>query len=254
MKPTTIPRFILRNATALACLISSGAVSAQPVLEEVLVTAQKRSQNLQEVPVAVTQFSGADLEQSGIADIFDLQVNAPGLVVSQNQTATTSNFSIRGVGTGGNNFGLESSVGLYVDGVYRARQSSMINNLVDVESVEVLRGPQGTLFGRNTPAGAIQIGTVKPDHDNSGFVEATYGNYDLKSVKAASSLSVVPDVLALRGTVFKTERDGTVDDLNLGDNKINDRDRWGIRLQSLWTPSEELSQRTCTGRRCRVGR
>ncbi len=123
-------------------------------LETITVTAQKRAQNLQEVPVAVTAFTGDEMGESVIKDLYDLQTNVPGLGAFQSQSATNSSFSIRGVGTSSQNFGLESSVGLYVDGVYRARQNSMINNLVDVAAVEVLRGPQGTLFGKNTPSGA----------------------------------------------------------------------------------------------------
>lgn len=130
---------------------------AQLVLEEVVVTSQKREQSLQDVPLAVSAFSGQALQESGIKDVFDLQVNAPGLSVNQNQNATTSSFAVRGIGGGGNNFGIEPSVGLYVDGIYRARQSSMISQLVDIESVEILRGPQGTLFGRNTLSGAVHL-------------------------------------------------------------------------------------------------
>ncbi len=144
---------VLAVSLSLCWFSSPGA--EELVLEEVIITAQKREQPLQDVPVAVSVFSGDTLRQSGIKDFFDLQVNAPGLVVDANQSATTSNFSIRGVGTSSQNFGLESSVGLYVDGVYHSRQSSMINDLVDIDWIEILRGPQGTLFGRNTPAGAI---------------------------------------------------------------------------------------------------
>jgi len=217
---------------------------AQAMLEEVIVTAQKREQSLQDVPVAVTAFTGKMLQDSGIRDVFDLQVTAPGLVVDANQSATTSNFAIRGLGTGSQNFGLESSVGLYVDGVYRARQSAAINDLVDIESVEVLRGPQGTLFGRNTPAGAILFNTVMPDHEGSGFAEITAGNYGLININGAMSFSAIDDVLAFRATGFSTQRDGWVDDISLGEKEaINDRDRYGIRLQGLYTPNDDLSVR-----------
>ena len=133
-----------RSLLSLAVAATVGAAvtpqaSAQAMLEEVIVTAQKREQSLQDVPVAVTAFTGEMLEKSGVKDMFDLQVNAPSLIVGQTQTSTTTTFSIRGVFTSSQNFGLEPSVGLYVDGVYRARQSSMINNLVDIAAVEVLR-------------------------------------------------------------------------------------------------------------------
>jgi outer membrane receptor protein involved in Fe transport len=222
-----------------------GYVAAQGMLEEVIVTAQKREQTLQDVPISVQAFTGEKLSESGIKDVFDLQTNAPGLTVDQNQNATTSNFSIRGIGTGGNNFGFESAVGLYVDGVYRSRQSSMINQLVDIQSVDILRGPQGTLFGRNTLAGAIQFSTVKPDHEGTGFAEVTAGNYGLLNLSGAASISAIEDVLAFRVTGFSSERDGTFDNL-AGDgssNSINDRDRYGFRAQALWTPSDELTVR-----------
>ena len=124
-------------------------------LETIKVTAQKREQSIQDVPVAVTAWSGDKLVEYGVTDVFDLQQTAPGLVADNSQDLTTANFSIRGIGTSGQNFGLEPSVGLYVDGVYRSRQGAIVNELVDIERVEVLRGPQGTLFGRNSSAGAI---------------------------------------------------------------------------------------------------
>ena len=213
-------------------------------LEVIEVTSQKRIQNLQEVPVSVSAFSGEQMAESVIKDMYDLQNNVPGLGAFQAQSSTNSNFSIRGVGTSSQNFGLESSVGLYVDGVYRARQNSMINNLVDIEGVEVLRGPQGTLFGKNTPSGAIIIRTVAPSHDgDDGFVEVTAGNYGLLNFSGAASLSAIEDVLAFRVTAFSSERDGIVDDVNLGDNKINNKKRWGARLQALYTPTSDLSIR-----------
>ena len=213
-------------------------------LEIITVTSQKRAQNLQEVPVAVTAISGDQMSESVIKDMYDLQTKVPALNAFQNQSATNSSFSIRGVGTSSQNFGLESSVGLYVDGVYRARQNSMINNLVDVEAVEVLRGPQGTLFGKNTPSGAVLLRTVMPSHDGGdGFVEATVGNYGLINYSGAMSISAIEDVLAFRVTAFGSERDGTVDDVNFGDKLLNDRDRWGARLQALYTPSDDFSLR-----------
>ncbi|TQV85254.1 TonB-dependent receptor [Exilibacterium tricleocarpae] len=228
--------------TAAICLASNG-VQAQDLLEEVVVTAQKREQNLQDVPVSVSAFTGAALTEAVIKDVFDLQTNVPGLTVGTSQSSTNTTFSIRGVGTSSQNFGLESSVGLYVDGAYRSRQNAMINNMVDIEAVEVLRGPQGTLFGKNTPSGAILFRTRAPSHETDGFVEVTAGNYGLVNVAGAASFSAIEDVLAFRVTGFSGQRDGFVSVDGFGDDVLNDRDRWGARLQALYTPSDDLSVR-----------
>ena len=219
------------------------AAQEQGILEEIIVTAQKRAQNIQDIPVAVTALSGENLVELGITDMFDLQQSVPGLRVDQSQTATTANFSIRGIGTSSQNFGLEPSVGLYVDGVYRARQSSMINELADVERVEVLRGPQGTLFGRNSSAGAVLLNTVAPSHEADAYLELGYGNLDLFSANGAFGGSLVEDVLAVRMTAFMTSRDGFVDAVGEGGNLLNDRDRYGGRAQLLYTPTEDISLR-----------
>lgn len=230
---------------AAASYSLSAHSQTQPPMEEVWVYAQKRTQNQQIVPVAVTAFSGEKLTASGIQDMFDLDTIAPTLEVRQGGfTASGVRFRIRSVGTPSGNFGLESAVGLYVDGVYRARQGSLINNMVDIAGVEVLRGPQGTLFGRNTLAGAVLMNTVAPSHERrDGFAAVTLGNYDLVTVTGATSLSAIDDVLALRAAAFSSQRDGYVDDINLGDNTIYDRNRWGVRLQGLYTPTDSLSVR-----------
>jgi iron complex outermembrane recepter protein len=219
---------------------------AEGELEEVVVTAQKREQNLQDVPVAVSAFSGQVLRDSGITNMSELTTIAPSLTVTSAQTSTTTVFGIRGIFTSAQNFGLESSVGLYVDGVYRARQGSMINNLVDVAGVEVLRGPQGTLFGRNTPAGAITVSSVAPDFDGSGFIDAGAGDYNLWEVSGAKSFTVIDDKLAVRVTGFTADRDGYVDVVGKDiqeDDAINDKDRWGARFQALFTPNDDLTLR-----------
>ncbi len=233
---------VLHVSLFFSLLINSAGIQAE--LEEIIVTAQKHEQSQQDVPISVSAISGERIEESGIRDVFDLQAIAPGLIVQQNQSATTTKFIIRGVGTNTQNFGLESSVGLYVDGVYRSRQSSVINDLSDIDRVEILRGPQGTLFGRNTPSGALQINTRQPDHDGTGFAEINYGNFDLKTISGAKSISLIEDVLAMRATGFTTERDGWIDDIGIGeDNAVNNRDRFGFRLQGLYTPNDDLSVR-----------
>jgi outer membrane receptor protein involved in Fe transport len=222
---------LIRLVPALVLgLFAFGHVAAETVFEEIIVTAQKRQQNIMDVPIAVTAITGAEIEASGIKDIFDLQQNVPGLIVGQSQNTTTSNFAIRGIGSTSNNFGVESSVGLYVDGVYRSRQSSMINDLVDVEAVEVLRGPQGTLFGKNTPSGAIQIRTVRPSQGTDAFIDLTAGDLGLAKLSAAANIPLT-DNIVFRGTLFSSQRDGYVDDVRFGNDVLNDRDRIGGRLQ-----------------------
>lgn len=245
MEIQSILRLSVLLPVAAAGLAFSSTASAQKdgaIFEEIVVTAQKRAQDIMEVPVAVSAVTGEQIEEAGIKDVFDLQQNVAGLIIGQSQTATTTNFSIRGIGSTANNFGVESSVGLYVDGVYRSRQSSMINDLVDVEAVEVLRGPQGTLFGKNTPAGAIQIRTVAPSSERDAFVDVTAGDRGFVRVSAAANIPV-NDNLAFRGTLFSSQRDGYVDDLNLGNDLYNDRNRFGGRLQMMYEPSDTFNLR-----------
>jgi len=213
------------------------------LLEEILVTAQKREQSLQDVPIAITALSGEQITEAVIQDIFDLQTNTPGLRVEQQNNANATSFQIRGIGSESSNFGVESSVGLYVDGVYRSRQSSMINDMIDMEAVEILRGPQGTLFGKNTAAGAVHFRSKAPSHETENFVSITGGNQNMLNISAAGNLSVIEDILALRGTLFSSQRDGYIDAQGFGEDKINNRDRWGSRLQAWITPSDNLSIR-----------
>lgn len=222
---------------------SAVAQESSAVFEEIVVLATRRAENILDVPVAVSTLSGAQIEQAGIKDVWDLQQNVPGLIIGRSQTSTTSNFNIRSIGSTSNNFGVESSVGLYVDGVYRSRQSSMINDLIDVEAVEVLRGPQGTLFGKNTAAGAISVRTVRPSQDRDAFFDVTYGDFNLVKASAAANIPL-SDNMAFRGTVFSTQRDGIVDDINLGEDLYNDRDRMGARLQlAVNEPTDDFNMR-----------
>ena len=236
----------IRSAALMiaAAGISLPALAQQETLiEEIIVTATKIERSMQDIPVAVTAITGDNIQDAGIKDMFDLQTNAPGLIMGQSQTTTTSNFSIRGIGTSSNNFGLESSVGLYVDGVYRSRQNSMINELVDIEAVEILRGPQGTLFGKNTPQGAVNMRTVAPSTEEAhAFVELSAGDLGLMRLAAASNFSL-SDNTAMRATVFSSQRDGYVSDLTGGSEILNDRDRFGARLQLAYTNNDNFDMR-----------
>jgi outer membrane receptor protein involved in Fe transport len=199
---------------------------------EIVVTATKREQTLQDVPVAVTVTTGATIERAQIRDIKDLTSVVPSLRVSQLQSSANTNFYIRGFGNGANNAGIEPSVGLFIDGVYRSRSAAMIGDLPDISRVEVLRGPQSTLFGKNASAGVISIVTQEPQFQFGGNVEATYGNFDAMTLKGVVTGPVSDTVaFSLAGGINK--RDGFVRDLASG-GRTNERDRWFVRGQGLF--------------------
>lgn len=212
------------------------------VLEEVVVTAQKREETLIEVPVAVTVVSGADLERAQIRDVVDLQQLAPSLVVNASTGSTSSIFSIRGIGTAGNNTGLEQSVGVFIDNVYRGRVGSAMSDYVDVQQVEILRGPQSTLFGKNTSAGIISVTTRKPEFEFGGVLEAAAGDFGMAQVRGSFTGPLIGDSLAFRLSGAYFERDGVIDDV-LDGSEYNNRERISGRLQLLWDAGDATTVR-----------
>ncbi|MFC4724328.1 TonB-dependent receptor [Glycocaulis abyssi] len=227
---------------------TAGEPGAQRQVEVITVTAQQREQSLQDVPVAVSAFNQAQLENSGIQDIKDLIVLAPGLMVTSTQSETITTARVRGVGTVGDNFGLESSVGVYIDGVFRARNGVGFGDLGELERIEVLRGPQGTLFGKNTSAGVLNIITQQPEFEFGGTAELQVGNYDLRRLSGSITGPIVEDQLAFRLFAVTNQRDGFTD-LNLrqgGTTTVTDsenQDYYSIRGQLLWTPSATVTGR-----------
>ncbi|GGJ59630.1 TonB-dependent receptor [Sphingopyxis bauzanensis] len=208
---------------------------------DIIVTASKRSQTLQDTPVAVSVTSAAQLEESQIRDLIDLQTAVPSLRVSQLQSSANTNFIIRGFGNGANNAGIEPSVGVFIDGVYRSRSAAQIGDLPNVERIEVLRGPQSTLFGKNASAGVISIVTQKPQYDFGGSAEVTYGNFNAITVKGNVTGPISETVAFSIGGNYN-RRDGYAQDLKL-DTDVNDRNRWGVRGQLLFEPTDALSIR-----------
>ncbi|HEX7750885.1 MAG TPA: TonB-dependent receptor plug domain-containing protein, partial [Novosphingobium sp.] len=194
---------------------------------EIIVTATKREQTLQDVPVAVSVTTAQTLERAQIRDIKDLGTVVPSLRVGERQNSASTNFFIRGFGNGANNAGIEPSVGVFIDGVYRSRSAAQIADFPDVARVEVLRGPQSTLFGKNASAGVISIVTEKPKFEFGGNVEASYGNYDAVVVKGVVT-GPVSDTLALSLAGGINKRDGYNRNLATG-GRTNDRDRWFVR-------------------------
>jgi iron complex outermembrane receptor protein len=208
---------------------------------DIIVTATKRTQTLQDTPVAVSVTSAAQIENMQVRDLIDLQSAVPSLRVSQLQSSANTNFIIRGFGNGANNAGIEPSVGLFIDGVYRSRSAAQIGDLPNLERVEVLRGPQSTLFGKNASAGVISIVTQKPQFDFGGSIEGTYGNFDAVTVKGTVT-GPIAETVAFSISGNFNRRDGYVRDLYLGED-VNDRNRWGVRGQLLFEPSDALSIR-----------
>ena len=231
--------------TALVFLLPLAAVTAgamaQGPIEEVVVTATKREETLQDIPVAVTVTPSATLEQAQILDLIDLQSIVPSLRVTQLQTSTQTNFLIRGFGNGANNPGIESSVGVFVDGVYRSRSASQIGDLLDVQRVEVLRGPQSTLFGQNASAGVISIITRLPDRELNGTIDLTLGDYNARLIRGRIS-GPVGERTSFSASGSIDQRDGYFEELSSG-GAINDRDRWDLRGQLLVDLSDDLSLR-----------
>ncbi len=220
---------------------SAVAVDDTDYGNDIIVTASKRSQTLQDTPVAVSVTSAAQLEESQIRDLIDLQTAVPSLRVSQLQSSANTNFIIRGFGNGANNAGIEPSVGVFIDGVYRSRSAAQIGDLPNVERIEVLRGPQSTLFGKNASAGVISIVTQKPQYEFGGSVEATYGNFNAVTIKGDVTGPISETVAFSIGGSYN-RRDGYAQDLKL-DTDVNDRNRYGVRGQLLFEPTDALSIR-----------
>jgi len=211
-------------------------------LEEITVTASKRQTTLQETPIAVSVLAADDLKQAHIQDIKDLQFLVPSLRVTQLQSSGNTNFLIRGFGNGANNAGIEPSVGVFIDGVYRSRTASALSDLPNLERIEVLRGPQSTLFGKNASAGVISVITAKPSLvETTGSASLTIGEYDQVIVKADVN-GPLSDTVGFSLSGSYNSRDGYYDNL-AGGEALGQLDRIGMRGQLLFAPSDNLEVR-----------
>jgi iron complex outermembrane receptor protein len=246
-------KFELLAASAIALLYASPGLAQEtpaPAAQEetapndsddIIVTATKREQTLQDVPISVAVTSSATIEKAQIRDLIDLQSVVPSLKVAQFNAAGQTNFIIRGFGNGNGNDGIESSVGVFIDGVYRSRSASALDDLPEIERVEVLRGPQSTLFGKNVSAGAISIVTKRPAFEWGGKAEITVGNYSQMQTKATIT-GPISESLAFRLSGSLNERDGYFKNLTTG-STVNDRHRWSVRGDVLFEPSSDFSVR-----------
>ena len=210
-------------------------------LDETTVTARRREEDPQHVPIPINVLYGDQLDEAGLHRLQDIQQRVPGLVVSGHD-ARYAGFGLRGFGATAYNDGLEGSAGTYVDGVYQARQGMAFTELMDIERIEVLRGPQGTLFGKNTTAGALNIVTRQPTFQPEASLEASYGERGLREYRGTISGPLQDDVLAGRLNVFDSASDGSVKNLQDG-TRLGDADSQGLRGQLLWTPTPDFSAR-----------
>lgn len=218
---------------------ASSPLAQTNALEEVVVTATKRAQSLQDVPMAVNAFNADTIETAGINDAGDLAILTPALNINVNTNPFAARMVIRGVGTAQTDPALEPSVGLFIDGIYLGRTGLGMSDLTDIERIEVLQGPQGTLYGKNTNAGAISVITKKPSFEKSeGYIEASVGNYSMNKLTASISGPLTQN-LAYRLSGNINQRDGYYD--NSAGVDFNDADDWNIQGKLQWEPTESLS-------------
>lgn len=215
------------------------ATSADSGLEEIVVTAQKRAQNLQDVPIAVSAFGGEDLERQGVTNVESFQFLAPSFSFGQSTGRRGSGLNMRGVGTVSFSDGVEQSVGTVVDGVVMGRQAQALTDFFDVERIEILRGPQGTVFGKNTSAGVVNIITRNPTREFEAIGQVSYGNRnDLRGNAAVSG--PLTDTLSARITASYSDRDGFTRNLTTG-RQVDGKEERGVRGKLLFEPSNDVS-------------
>ena len=221
-------------------LASAMALPAMAQIEEVVVTAQKKSEDVQNVPIAVTAFTGQDLKEQQINQFKDLQFHAPNVTYTSGQYGT-ADFQIRGIGVTAIGYDSESGVAVNLDEVYLGSPQLTEGSFYDLSGVEVLAGPQSTLYGRGATGGAVNINIAKPDLENEMVqLIGDYGNYNATKVQGIVNIPIITDQLALRVAGEWDKRDGFV--TNLFDNsKIDSLDEYSVRTTLRWQPTEKTT-------------
>lgn len=243
---TNFQRRAIASLIGTAVLGLAQAGNADIAIEEIIVSATKRSASIQDVPVTVSAVDEDFLKKSGISGIEDLQNNIPALGVVANIHAFSAAIRLRGIGSQGNEPSIEPSVGFFVDGVYQARSGIGLSDLADIERIEVLYGPQSTLYGKNTNAGLINVITKMPSEAFEGNIELSAGNYGLVDGRFALS-GPITDKVAYRINGRSNVRDGFMDDLDPtgggGKEELNDVNDQVVRAQLMFKPNEDLDIR-----------
>ncbi len=226
-------------SASYAFAAEEAAIEKKPTLEIIEVTARKRVESIRDIPIAITSMGEGQIESLGADSMSDLIGNVPNLSMDPNGNSLSS-WGMRGIVSVTRNAGQESGLGVYVDGVYAGRPASYNIPMNDIQQVEVLRGPQGSLFGRNTIAGAINITTKNPEEEFAGNFSASVGNFNRFELQGGISGQLIDDVLAAKVSLFSNKRDGYVK--NKFDNKnYMDNDRQGGRIGLYWTPVSNFS-------------
>jgi iron complex outermembrane recepter protein len=248
MSNLTVSSRIILSVLAISAEFASAYAWAAdaadgPVLDEIIITAQKRSENLQDVPISVLAVSAQQIQDAGITDIRNLAILTPGLTVTSEGNEAITTARIRGIGTVGDNPGLESSVGVNIDGVYRPRNGVAFGDLGEIEQIEVLYGPQGELFGKNNDAGVINVTTKRPSSTFGAMAEVTGGNFNDKEFRT-SVTGPLSDIMAGRLYFGFQQNSGFLQVINgVGpseQNNTNDRHAYNGRGQLLITPNDDI--------------
>ena len=229
----------LSVAIAASLAVNISAEDAKPVFEEVLVTAEKRSESLQDLSQAITVLTGQDLDTRQVTSFVDLSAIAPGVNIAKNEGFKTV-ITIRGVGNEANQNAIANpSVSYHLDGIYVASPFALQTDFLDLERIEVLRGPQGTLFGQNSTGGAINVITQAPTTDGVfGSADLTVGDYNL--IKARGAINIpVSETVSMRASLISNTRDGFTDNLTLGQD-LDDANSLSARVRVLYEPSDNF--------------
>jgi len=240
MTNTIRPKHIVSVVLSILLPVGASAQSTSNVLEEIVVTAQKREQNLNDVGIAVTAFTGADILRLGMAEPLDLAAQTPNLNINNTFGAGIANISIRGIGLNDYAVNNNPAAGVYIDDVYLVSPAMLNFQLFDLERVEVLKGPQGTLYGKNTTAGTVKFVSRRPTEETNGFVNVEYGRFDRISLEGAIG-GQVADGFNVRAAL-QTVQQGEGYQFNRTTGKdVGEIDRTSWRIQADWAASDNLN-------------
>lgn len=243
-------KIVLRSTAALAALCpvvvhaqeaaESGNSAEEVRPNDIVVSARKTKETLQDTPLAVSVITGESLERTGFTQVAEIARFVPGVAIAPLNTARATGTKIRGISTFSFSDGFESSVSTVVDGVVLGREAQGFSDFLDIQSIEVIKGPQGTLFGKNASAGVINIQTNDPKFDFGGSGDVSYGSYDAIKLRGTVT-GPISDKVAFRLTGTYNRRDGVLENAIPGEPDVNNRDNWTLRGKLLFQPTDDLS-------------